>query len=214
MFVTRKKYSVPGWPETRWMNFLCLWRSVLWSRLPVTLIRVLWNPQLVTCSTDPCFMRKRLAIQSPAFFNIIFIVVVVHQYTCSSKLGMFFPCLLYQCSQSRLLYSLKENVLLCPLEVIKLLSFSDSRSFQVERLWWWLFFLFFSVCSVFYKVVWYPIPTEGEAQINFSWQEGDFHIKRWAAVLFLKVDFKSEQILICVWLKHYLTPMRYSKTDS
>ena len=75
------------------------------------------------------------------FFNIIFIVIVVDQYTCSSKLGMFIPCLLYQCSQSRLLYSLKENVLLCPLEVIKLLSFSNSRSFQVERLRWLLFFL-------------------------------------------------------------------------
>jgi len=57
---------------------------------------------------------------------------------------MFIPCLLYQCSHSRLLYSLKENILLCPLEVIKLLSFSNSRSFQVER-WWWLLFLFFSI---------------------------------------------------------------------
>ena len=141
MFVTRKKYSVPGWPETRWMNFLCLWRSVLWSRLPVTLILVLWNPQLVTCSTDPCFVRKWLAIQSPAFFKYYYIVVV-HQYTCSSKLGVFIPCLLYQCSHSRLLYSLKENVLLCPLEVIKLLMFSNSRSFQEEG--WWLF-LFFSI---------------------------------------------------------------------
>ena len=75
------------------------------------------------------------------FFNIIFIVIVVDQYTCSSKLGMFILCLPYQCSQSRLLYSLKENVLLCPLEVIKLLSFSNSRSFQVERLRWLLFFL-------------------------------------------------------------------------
>ena len=76
-----------------------------------------------------------------------------------------------------------------------------------------IFSFFFSVCSVFHKVVLYPIPTEGEAQINFSWQEGDFHIKRWAAVLFLKMEFKSEQILICALFKHYLTPMRYSQTD-
>ena len=169
MFVTRKKYSVPGWPETRWMNFLCLWRSVLWSRLPVTLIRVLWNPQLVTCSTDPCFMQKRLAIQSPAFFNIVIIVVVVHQYTCSSKLGMFIPCLLYQCSQSRLLYSLKENVLLCPLEVIKLLSFSNSRSFQVERLWWLLVFLFFFFQYVVYftKLFDIPFPLKERRKLTF-----------------------------------------------
>ena len=103
------------------------------------------------------------------FLNIIFVVVVVHQYTCSSKLGMFIPCLLYQCSQSRLLYSLKENVLLCPLEVIKLLSFSNSRSFQVERLWWLLVFLFFFFQYVVYftKLFDIPFPLKERRKLTF-----------------------------------------------
>ena len=102
------------------------------------------------------------------FFNIIFIVVVVHQYTCSSKLGMFIPCLLYQCSQSRLLYSLKENVLLCPLEVIKLLSFSNSRSFQVERLWW-LFSFFFQYVVYFTKLFDIPFPLKERGKLTVTY---------------------------------------------
>ena len=104
------------------------------------------------------------------FFNIIFIVIVVDQYTCSSKLGMFIPCLPYQCSQSRLLYSLKENVLLCPLEVIKLLSFSNSRSFQVERFWWWwllLLFFFFQYLVYFTKLFYIPFPLKERRKLTF-----------------------------------------------
>ena len=102
------------------------------------------------------------------FFNIIFIVVVVHQYTCSSKLEMFIPWLLYQRSQSRLLYSLKENVLLCTLEVIKLLSFSNSRSFQGERLWWLLFFLFFFQYVVYFTELFYiPFPLKERRKLTF-----------------------------------------------
>ena len=102
------------------------------------------------------------------FLNIIFIVIVVDQYTCSSKLGMFIPCLLYQCSQSRLLYSLKENVLLCPLEVIKLLSFSNSRSFQLDRWWRLLFFLFFFQYVVFFtKLFDIPFPLKKRRKLTF-----------------------------------------------
>ena len=102
------------------------------------------------------------------FLNIIFIVVVVHQYTCSSKLGMFIPCLLYQRSQSRLLYSLKENVLLCTLEEIKPLSFSNSRSFQGERLWWLLFFLFFFQYVVYFTELFYiPFPLKERRKLTF-----------------------------------------------
>ena len=102
------------------------------------------------------------------FFNIIFIVIVVDQYTCSSKLGMFIPCLLYQRSQSRLLYSLKENVLLCPLEVIKLLSFSNSRSFQVERLWW-LFSFFFQYVVYFTKLFDIPFPLKERGKLTVTY---------------------------------------------
>ena len=102
------------------------------------------------------------------FFNIIFIVIVVDQYTCSSKLGMFIPCLPYQCSQSRLLYSLKENVLLCPLEVIKLLSFSNSRSFQVERLWW-LFSFFFQYVVYFTKLFDIPFPLKERGKLTVTY---------------------------------------------
>ena len=67
-----------------------------------------------------------------------------------------------------------------------------------------IFPFFFQYVVYFTKLFYIPFPLKDRRKLTFLGRR---------VIFTKKVEFKSEQILICALFKHYLTPMRYSQTD-